>query len=276
MQQAQQHAVEALVAQREGHFVDGVDVAGRDDGLLGDIAEEADLLLEVAGQGTVGAAQQHVGLDADRTEVADTVLRGLGLELAGGADVGHQGEVHVDRVLAADVLSELPDGLEERQAFDVAHGAADFHQHHVDIASGGADAVLDFVGDVRDHLDGAAEVVAPPFLGEHRHVDLAGGPVAVARRRHAREALVVAEVEIGLRPIVGDVDLAVLVRAHGPGVDVDVGVELLEGDAVAMPFEDGADGRGGKPLAERRHHAAGDEDVFGGMGCLHGSTLALV
>jgi hypothetical protein len=74
----------------------------------------------------------------------------------------------------------------------------------------------------------------------------------------------VAEVEVGLGAVVGDVDLAVLVRAHRARVDVDVGVELLERDAVAVVLEEPADRSGREALAERRHHAAGHEDVLVG------------
>ena len=77
------------------------------------------------------------------------------------------------------------------------------------------------------------------------------------------EALVVAEIEVGLAAVVGDVDLAVLIRAHRARIDVDVGVELLQRDLVAVAFEQGADRRGGEALAERGHDAAGDEDVLG-------------
>ena len=52
------------------------------------------------------------------------------------------------------------------------------------------------------------------------------------RERLVDEALVVAEVEIGLGAVVGDEDLAVLVRVHRPGVDVDVRVELLDRDEI--------------------------------------------
>ena len=85
-----------------------------------------------------------------------------------------------------------------------------------------------------------------------------------ARGDHVGEALVVAQVEVRLGAVVGDVDLAVLVRAHRAGIDVDVGVELLEGDLVAVPFEQAADRGGRQALAEGRDHAAGHEDVFHG------------
>ena len=131
------------------------------------------------------------------------------------------------RVLAADVLAELADRFEERQALDVADRAADLDEHDVGVAARLADAVLDLVGDVRNHLHGAAEIIAAALLLDHRHVDLAGGLVAVARRGHVREPLVVAQVEVGLGAVVGHVDLAVLIRAHRARIDVDVRIELL-------------------------------------------------
>ena len=55
---------------------------------------------------------------------------------------------------------ELADGLEERQAFDVADGAADFAQHEVDIVRIGLHEILDGVGDVRNHLQRRAQIIA--------------------------------------------------------------------------------------------------------------------
>ena len=126
-----------------------------------------------------------------------------------------------------------------------------------------ADRVLDLVGDVRDHLHGASEVVAAPLLLDDALVDLAGRPVGVLRGQRAGEALVVTEVEVGLGAVVGHVDLAVLIRAHRPGIDVDIRIELLQRDPVAVTFEEAPDRGGGQALAQRGHHAAGDENVFG-------------
>ena len=84
------------------------------------------------------------------------------------------------------------------------------------------DALLDLVGDVRDDLDRAAEIVAAALLGDDRLVDAAGGDVAELGQVLVDEALVVAQVEVGLGAIVGDENLAVLVRRHRARVDVDV------------------------------------------------------
>ena len=134
----------------------------------------------------------------------------------------------------------------------------------------GADRVLDLVGDVRNHLHGAAEVVAAPLLlNDATGRSCRSSSCEFAVVDGVGEALVVAEVEVGLGAVVGDVDLAVLIRAHRAGIDVDVRVELLQRDRVAVAFEEAADRRRRQSLAERGHHAAGDEDVFGGSSVRH-------
>ena len=130
------------------------------------------------------------------------------------------------RIPARQLVAELADGLEERQALDVAHRAADLHQHEVDPVVAGGDECLDGVGDVRDHLHGAAQIVAAPLPREDLLVEAARGDVVGLLRRHAGEALVVAEVEVGLGAVIRHEHLTVLVRAHGTGVDVEIGVEL--------------------------------------------------
>src|SRR5439155_15918254 len=81
---------------------------------------------------------------------------------------------------------------------------------------------LDLVGDVRDDLHGAPEVVAAPFLLDDGVVDLPRGHVVLAVHGHAEEPLVVPHVEVRLGAVVGDGDVPVLVGAHGAGVHVQV------------------------------------------------------
>ena len=263
VEQLEHDVVEPLAAEHERHLVDGRDVA-RGDHLPGvDVAEEGDLLLHLLGQGAVDAAEQDVGRDADLAQLAHRVLGRLGLQLVGGGDVGHQREVDVDGVAAAELQAELADGLEEGQRLDVADRAADLDDDDVVLAGDPAHGLLDLVGDVGDDLHGLAEVVAAPLLVDDRLVDLAGGVVVALGGQGVGEALVVAEVEVGLGAVVGDEDLAVLVGGHGARVDVDVGVELHQRDREAARLEDRADRGRGHALAEGGDDAAGDEDVLG-------------
>ena len=79
----------------------------------------------------LAAAEDDVGLDADGKQFLDAVLGGLGFVLTGGLEVGHQRQMDVQAVVAAQLGLELADGFQEGQAFDVAHGAADLDDGHV-------------------------------------------------------------------------------------------------------------------------------------------------
>jgi hypothetical protein len=175
-------------------------------------------------------------------------------------------------VAPPDVHGELADGLQERQRLDVADGSADLRDDHVDVRGlpDEADPLLDLVRDVRDDLHRAAQVVPAALALDDGVVDAARGDVRGARRVRRRVALVVAQVEVGLRAVLGHEDLAVLVGRHRARVDVDVRVELLQADRQPAGDEDAPDRGGRDALAQRGHDAAGDEDVLGPGGVRHG------
>ena len=257
------HGVEPLVAHRERDLVQRGGVDRGDDRLDLDVALQRDLALEAVVELPVRAQDQDVGLDTDRSQLPHRVLGGLGLELAGRGDVRHEGAVDVADVVATDVVAQLADGLEERQPLDVPDGPADLGDDHVRAGRDRVDAALDLVGDVRDDLDGLAEVVPATFLGDDRQPDLPRRHARPAVQGAADEALVVPEVEVGLAAVVGDEHLAVLERVHRPRVDVEVGVELLHGHGQPARGQQAPERRGRDALAERGRHTAGDEDEAG-------------
>ena len=124
-------------------------------------------------------------------------------------------------------------------------------------------AGLDFVGNVRDDLDGVAEVFAAAFLCDNGGVDLAGGHVSGLVEVFVQEALVVSDVEVGFSTVVGDKDFTVLEGVHRTGVNVQVGVELLHGHREATCAKKLTEGRGRQALTERRCNAAGHENLAG-------------
>ena len=255
--------IQSLLEEPHRDLVDRLHVRTLDDAAEIHVAEQGDLALDLRRQRLLAPADQDVGLNSDLHQIAHGMLGRLGLELARGGDVRHQGEMDEERVVASDFLAELADGLEERQRFDVADGSADFGDDDVVPGRRPPDGVLDLVGDVGNHLDGGAEVLAPALLVDHRLIDPAGGDVVLPGERPIDESLVVSQVQIGFRPVVGDEDLAVLKRRHGPGIDVDVGIELLHRHAQSALDEQSAKRSGGDALPQRGHDAAGDEDVLG-------------
>src|SRR5688572_4961208 len=251
--------VEVLLVQEDRDAVDVVGVDRGDHGALLDVGEERDLAPLLLGQRILAAAQQHVGLDADAPQLLDRVLGGLGLDLARAADDGNQRQVHVDAVAAALLDAHLPDRLEEGQRLDVADGAADLNHADVRVTRAEADAADDLVGDVGDDLDRRAQVVAAALARNHALVDAPGREVAVAPRRGADEALVMAEVEVGLGAVLGHEHLAVLERAHGARVHIDIRVELDHADLEPAALEDRAEARRREALPQRGNDATGDE-----------------
>jgi hypothetical protein len=109
---------------------------------------------------------------------------------------------------------------------------------------------LDLVGDVRDDLHRAAEIVAAALLDDDALVDLAGGEVVALRHLRRDEALVVAEVQVRLRAVLGDEHLAVLEGGHRARIHVDVGIQLDHRDLDLAGLEDGGEGGRGDALAE--------------------------
>ena len=116
--------------------------------------------------------------------------------------------------------------------FDIADGAADFGYYHIGarVFADVVDKLFDFVGDMRNYLDGRAEILAAALFVEDVPINLTGGEVGVFVKVLVDKAFVVPEVEVGFGAVLRYVHFAVLIGAHGTGVNVYVGVELLRGD----------------------------------------------
>ena len=259
--------VDHLLVQHGRDLVDGIGVEALDDGFRHHIAEKRDLAPLFNRDRTVGAAQQDVRLDADFAQFLDRMLGRLGLQFTGRRNVRQQCQMHVADVVAPLLDAHLADGFKERQRFDVTDRTTDLDDRHVGTLGARLDLALDLVGDVRNDLDRLAEILAAPLLPDHRVVDLAGREVVAPAHLGAGEALVVPKIEVGLGPVLGDENLAMLERTHRARVDVDVGIELDVGDPDAAGFENGPQRRGGDAFAQRGHDTACNEYEFG-----HGKT----
>ena len=77
---------------------------------------------------------------------------------------------------------------------------------------------------MRNDLHRAAQIIAPALLGQNILIDPAGGDIVALAGGDAREALVMAQIQIGLGTVIGDVDFAVLGGAHGSRINIQVRV----------------------------------------------------
>ena len=267
----QGNAVKAFFLQEEGYFVNALGSEVVDDSIRFHVAEEGDFPFHVVREGLHGAAYDDVRLDADGAQFLDGVLGGLGFQFVRCFDVGHQGDVDVEYVISVRyVFLHLADGFQEGEGFDVPYGTADFGDHDVGIvvSSYPEDPVLDFIGNVGNDLDGGAQVFALSFLVDDGLVNFAGGDVGGLGQVFVDESFIVAQVQVCFGTVVGDEYFAVLVGAHGARVDIDVGIEFLDGNLVSSVLQKSAQGCGGNAFAQGRNNAAGYEDVFS-----HGTSL---
>ena len=97
--------------------------------------------------------------------------------------------------------------------------------------------MLYLVGDMRHHLYGLAQVVAPALTVYHSLVYAPRRDRVVARGAYAGEAFIVTKVEVGLHAVVGNITLAMLIGIERAGIDIDIRVKLLYGDFVATRLQ---------------------------------------
>ena len=262
-QLAADHLIQSLPGHQQGDLIQRLRRGVLDHTVRLHIAEEGDLPADILGDGLVAAADQHIRLDTQGQKFLHRVLGGLGLQLTGARDLHDQGHMDEHHVPVGPLRGHLADGLQEGLGLDVAHSAADLGDHHVHILTGhGVDAALDLVGDVGDDLDRGAQIVAPALPIQHGPPDLAGGDGAVARQVLVHEPLVMAQVQVCLRAVVGDEDLSVLIGAHGAGVHIDIGIEFLVAHPDAPLFQKPSQRRRADPLSQPGDHAAGHKYEF--------------
>ena len=269
---AARHSGKIAALQHERRFVYARDGEVLYYAIRFDVAEQRYLVPRALFKRHLLPGHDDVGRYAHLPEFLDGVLRGLGLLLAGGGDVRHERDVDVKAVPAPDLAAYLPHRLQEGLALDVADGAAYLGQHHVRVrlAADRVNVILDGARDVRDDLHRFAEELSPALAVEHVPVHLARGEVGIAVEVLVDESLVMSEVEVGLRAVLGDEHFAVLVGAHRAGIDVDVRIQLLRGDFESARFQQPAQRRHDDALSEPGYYASRYKHIL----CHTSSTLS--
>jgi len=111
------------------------------------------------------------------------MLRRLGLLLpVDDGDIGHMDQ---QKIVASGASPELPQGLDEWHAFNVADRATQLDYTDIRLLARvvdgdschALDPILDCIGDMWYHLDGLTQVAALTLAFNHMQVDLARGDV---------------------------------------------------------------------------------------------------
>ena len=229
-----QDLAQTALFKSQGDLIDGRDIQGLNHRFWRHITKQADFLAELFAQGVFAAAQQRIGLQPDFTQAHHRMLRRFGLHFTRCPNIGHQCQVDIEGIFTPFLQAELTDGLQKRQAFNVAHRPShldDGHIIRIPVFGHGVNPPLDFVGDVGDHLDGFAQIISPAFARDDFKVYLPGGRVVLPSHAYIQEPLIMPQVQVGFGAVIGDIDLAVLKGAHGSRVYIDIRIEFQHGDA---------------------------------------------
>ena len=263
--------VEFLAVQHLGDVVDRRRVRGGDHTVDVDVAHQGDLVLQRFGHVAVAAQDQRVGRDADAAQRGDRVLGGFGLQLArrrqNRAPASTCRKKQFSRPTSWRTCRAASRNGSDSMSPTVPPISVITMSGRSPSASGlghRQDPALDLIGDVRDDLDGVAEVLAAALLRDHRRIHLPGSHIRRSGQVAVEETLVVPDVEVGFGAVLGDEYLAVLERVHGARIDVEVRVQLLHRDLQTAGGQQLAEARRGQALAERGNDAAADEEMLGG------------
>ncbi len=82
--------------------------------------------------------------------------------------------MNADRLVAAKVVSQLPDRFDKWQALNVADRPADLADDKVAAVGVIERKFLDCIRDVRDHLDCCSKIIPATLLGDDVAIDSAG------------------------------------------------------------------------------------------------------
>ncbi len=118
---------------------------------------------------------------------------------------------------------------------------------------------------MRYNLYGLTQIGAFPLLVDDSPVDLSGRHVVGLGHVHAKEPLVVSEIQICLRAIVRHVALSVLVGIKRARIDVDVGIEFLDCDTKSSGLKKFGQRCGNDALSKGRSDTASNENIL----CTH-------
>ena len=232
-----------------------------------DVAEKGDLAPEFRSQFHLCAADYDVRMDTGLLEHLDGVLRRLCLEFLRRAQVRYQSQVYADEILVRQLPLKLTDRLHERLGLHISHCATHFRDNYIEL-SGLAEEqhpALDLVCDMRYNLYCLPKIGSFPLLVDDRPVDLSGRHIVGLGHMHAQKPLIMTEIQIGLGTVVRHVALSVLVRIQSSRIDVDVGIEFLDGDPKSSGLKKFGQRCGNDTFSQRGSHTASNENIL----CTH-------
>mmetsp|Transcript_42885 Transcript_42885/g.84585 ORF Transcript_42885/g.84585 Transcript_42885/m.84585 type:complete len:217 (-) Transcript_42885:340-990(-) len=198
------------------------------------LAEEPDLSLRCLLQFVFGAAEDEVGTQSCLAEELHGVLSGFCFLLSHDSHDGHKRELHQAEVLQPDTVRKLLQSLKVHRGLDVSNRASNLDQTNVRWAllvvnrpqGNVANPFLNCICDMGHDLHCLAEIISLPLPSDDPLIYFARGDVVIPGECDVEKPLVVAQIQVGLSPVLQDEHLSVLVGGHRSCIYVKIGVDF--------------------------------------------------
>ncbi len=250
--------------QHQGRFVQVRQSDVFNDTILLHITKQGNFAKNTLLQRLVTAKHNNVRIDPHPLQLLHGMLSGLGFVFIGAPQEGHQCHMNEQAVLPSRLQGNLPHRLYKGLGFNITDGAPDFGDYHVRLClfSHTVDEILDLIGDMGNNLYGGSQILAPAFLVQHVPIYLSCGKVRKLIQIFVDKTLIMPQIQICLRAVLGHIHLPVLIRTHGAGIHIDIRIQLLSRHLQPSCLQQPPQGRRRDPLSQPRHNASRDKNIL--------------
>ena len=115
---------------------------------------------------------------------------------------------------------------------------------------------------MRNDLYGTSQIIAAALFIDNGQIDLACRHIGALRQIDINKTLIMAQIKVSLRAVVGNENLAVLIRAHRARVHIDIRIKFLDRDPIAAAFQQTSQRSRRDPFPQRRNYTACYKNIF--------------
>src|SRR5208337_4864371 len=101
--------------------------------------------------------------------------------------------MNIKHILRSQICAQLTNGFQERQTFNVADRAANFHNCDINSVAKISNFILDFISDMRNYLNSFPQVLPASLFLDHGIVNLTRSEVILLSQGRMSESLVMAQ-----------------------------------------------------------------------------------
>ncbi len=135
-------------------------------------------------------------------------------------------------VFTSQLIAQLPYSFQEGLPLNVADRATNLYNDNIRAVRVPRckDAALDLIGNMGNNLDSCPQITALALPVNDRFEDAPAGHAGTAQEVLIDKALIMPQVQVTLRAVLCDKNLAMLIRVHGARVYIQVRIQLLHRD----------------------------------------------